>query len=728
MERVADRQLSHPSAHPTTDWTQGAGYTGIMALAGISGDPKYRDAMQTMGETNHWQLGPKPYHADDHIVGQTYADLYLLRRDPAMIAPMRESFDFVFNYPSPASSLDFKSPHALDLWSWCDALYMAPPAWIALYQATGDTRYKDYAITNWWRTYDYLYDKEEHLFFRDSSYFDKKEANGKKVFWGRGNGWVMGALVHMLQRLPAGTPEYDATRARFQKLYLEMAPKILSCQQPDGLWRASLLDPASYSLKETSGSAFYTYALAWGVNQGLLDRATYEPAIRKAWTALVDCVDPDGKLTHVQPIGADPKNFASDATEIYGVGAFLLAGSELYRMALLEATHPMVVKVSNPSSLWRESQTVSLDLAGEHVVMEGNSSRILDSQSYNSEMVPEPGSPKFLFQTDLAPGEKRSFMIFDKKDLPTTPQPIIKTSARFVPERLDDFAWESDRIAHRIYGQALMTSKEGTVSSGVDVWIKKPRQLTIDILYKSGHYHEDNGLYLDDYRVGKSRGCGGLGIWDGKQLLVSKNYRNWKLITTGPIRSEFEVTYDPWDAGNGRMVSETKRLSIDAGSWFTEATSTFSSTNDSPLMIGVGLAERTCGPNGTQLIGTNKKEGWMTYWQPEDKPKGATGAAILLPKGRVSEFTVDQKEMPEAKLHEVTQFPVQEGTPALRSLLAITQVEVGKPFTYLLGACWDRSGDFTNNLQWDAYTAHVAQLRDHPIKISIEKPAATKNP
>ena len=155
-------------------------------------------------------------------------------------------------------------------------------------------------MTNWWRTTDYLYDKDEHLFFRDSTYFNKTEANGKKVFWGRGNGWVMGGLVRVLQYLPMNHPD----RPRFEQLFKDMAAKILTCQQPDGLWRASLLDPDSYPLKETSGSGFFTYALAWGVNQGLLDRAKFEPAVRKAWAALVGCVDADGKLTHVQPVGS----------------------------------------------------------------------------------------------------------------------------------------------------------------------------------------------------------------------------------------------------------------------------------------------------------------------------------------------------------------------------------------------------------------------------------------
>jgi rhamnogalacturonyl hydrolase YesR len=138
----------------------------------------------------------------------------------------------------------------------------------------------------------------------------------------------MGCLVRVLQYLPANHPD----RPKFVQQFREMAERLLTCQQVDGMWRASLLDPESYPLREASGSAFFAYAFAWGVNQGLLESARFEPAIQRAWAALVDCVDSEGKLTHVQPIGSDPKHFDSNATEAYGIGAFLLAGSEIYRM------------------------------------------------------------------------------------------------------------------------------------------------------------------------------------------------------------------------------------------------------------------------------------------------------------------------------------------------------------------------------------------------------------
>ena len=328
MERVADWQLANPGKHRLTDWTQGALFAGMMALDQTSSSPRFRAAMVRIGETNQWELGPRNDHADDHAVGQTYVELWQRAKDAKMIAPLRARFDAILANPRDVPSLEFKQKGIGDLWSWCDALFMAPPAWIRLWAATGDQRYLDFAVTNGWRTSAYLYDPTEHRYYRDSTYFTQREANGAKVFWSRGNGWVMGGLVRVLQYLPQDHP----SRGRFETQFKEMAAKVLTCQQPDGLWRASLLDPASFPLQETSGSGFYTYALAWGINTGLLDRATYAPAVRQAWSALVGCVASDGKLTHVQPIGADPKKFPADATEVYGVGAFLLAGSEVYRL------------------------------------------------------------------------------------------------------------------------------------------------------------------------------------------------------------------------------------------------------------------------------------------------------------------------------------------------------------------------------------------------------------
>jgi unsaturated rhamnogalacturonyl hydrolase len=331
MKRVADWQLVNPSASSnryTEDrWTWAAFYTGLMAWSRLTDDPKYHDAMLAMGKRFAWKPADRIYHADDHCVSQTYLELYFQHRDPAMLAPTKERFDYVLAHPS-TNNLQFNIKGALDRWSWCDALFMSPPALARLYAATGDTRYLDYMNREWWITTDYLYDREEHLYFRDSNFFARREANGRKIFWSRGNGWVLAGLARVLEFLPPQHPD----RPRFEQLFREMANKILTCQQADGLWRASLLDPQSYPLKETSGSGFFVFGFAWGVNHGLLDRAKFEPAIRKGWQALTDCITPEGKLTHVQPVGADPKKFASDSSDVFGVGAFLLAGSEVHRL------------------------------------------------------------------------------------------------------------------------------------------------------------------------------------------------------------------------------------------------------------------------------------------------------------------------------------------------------------------------------------------------------------
>jgi hypothetical protein len=501
-----------------------------------------------------------------------------------------------------------------------------------------------------------------------------------------------------------------------------MSGKVLACQQSDGLWRASLLDPASYPLKEASGSGFFTYALAWGVNQGVLERARFEPAVRRAWTALAGCVGTDGRLEHVQPIGADPKAFAEDSTEVYGVGAFLLAGSEVYRLGVLTQETPggpqtrsLTVTVTNPATFYREQETVELDprklgLGGEPAVMDGASSRVLASQAYAS----EPGQPtdKLLFQVDIGPRETRSFRVIPRSALAAVPRPLVKTYARKVAERFNDFAWESDRIAHRMYQQALIPA-EGTVSSGIDVWTKRTRALIVDEWYARRNYHEDDGDGLDDYHVSRSRGCGGLGIWSGGKLHVSSNYSDARIITTGPIRSEFELTYDAWEAG-GHRVSERKRISIDAGYNFSRAESTFESGDKTDLQVGVGIAVRA-GDDG--IVSRDKDSGWMTYWQAPDRDRGSIGCAVVLTRGSVREFVTDRESVPAVPPAK-QRTPDSEGLPPVANLLAITQVDPGKPLVYFLGAGWSRSGDFPDEASWVRYVRRFTQRRDAPLVIA----------
>jgi len=328
MTAAADWQLAHPSTHATYDWTVAAFYTGMMAFTKLAESPKYYDAMKAMGEGNQWRPGLRPAHADDYAVIATYAKIFQREKDRKIIAPSLGLFDFLVTLPFNEPLTWGNGIETREL-AWCDALFMGPPSLAAVTTATGDRKYLDLANRLWWKTTDYLYDKEEHLYFRDSRFFEQREPNGRKIFWSRGNGWVFAGTARMLEELPADYPD----RARYVALFREMAEKVAAVQGQDGYWRSSLLDPGSRPNPETSGTGFFVYGLAWGINHGLLDRARYEPTVTRGWSALVKAMHPDGMLGWVQRIGDQPGATTAETTEVYGVGALLLAGSELYALA-----------------------------------------------------------------------------------------------------------------------------------------------------------------------------------------------------------------------------------------------------------------------------------------------------------------------------------------------------------------------------------------------------------
>lgn len=337
MGRVADWQMANPptgNEHDAVSWTNATLYMGMLDWAELKekedGDTHYYKWLKEIGRKNFWQVGKYMYHADFIAVSQAYIDMYKKYGDRNMLLPTIARTEFVINHPSDSNlELDYRNMATLERWSWCDALFMAPPVYAKMYMLTKDKRYIDFLNREYKATYDYLYDKEERLFYRDRRYFEKREANGKKVFWGRGNGWVLGGLVEILQELP----RVNMYRGFYEQLFIELACRMAELQGKDGYWHASLLDPDSYPSPETSATGFVVYALAYGVNEGILDKEKMMPVIKKGWKALVDAVEKNGKLGYVQPIGADPRKVTRDMTEVYGVGAFLLAGNQLYRMA-----------------------------------------------------------------------------------------------------------------------------------------------------------------------------------------------------------------------------------------------------------------------------------------------------------------------------------------------------------------------------------------------------------
>lgn len=336
MRRVADWQIAHynKAVYGDLNWVNATFYLGLVHWAAIAeqtdNDDSYYKWLLRLGNRNYWQVDQRMYHADDICISQMYLYMYEKYKKKNMLIPTQARAGWVIdNPPSGSFKLNYGDASTLEHWTWCDALFMAPPVYTKLYNITGDKKFIRFMDKEYKATYDFLFDKEENLFYRDHRYFTMKEANGAKVFWGRGNGWVLGGLVEMLRELPAKSKYRPFYQDLFQKLCRRIAP----LQNKDGFWHASLLDPASYPSPETSCSGFFVYALAYGINEGLLPKDEFLPVVEKGWQALVSAVGEDGKLGYVQPIGADPKKVTPDMTEVYGPGAFLLAGTEVYRMA-----------------------------------------------------------------------------------------------------------------------------------------------------------------------------------------------------------------------------------------------------------------------------------------------------------------------------------------------------------------------------------------------------------
>ncbi len=338
-----NQQTDHIEKYTLTNWQFSSYYIGVMKAFKTIGNKNYQDFLCKVGENHKWETLPDMYHADKIAIGQIYIDLYKQKGGEELIKNIKWVLDANLLRNKPLPDVRYKdNPYKHEWWSWCDALFMAPPTFAKMYQITKEEKYLDYAIDYWLVTTDYLWDKKESLIYRDDRYFGKKTKSGKKIFWSRGNGWVIGGLVHMLEIIPKNHPKRYLLVDQFQK----MSHRLLDLQErtSDGLWRSNLLDPGVFSylnrkgdkfiqtadidIPENSGSAFFCYGFLWGVNNDLLDPNLFQKPMIKAWEELSKHVNKHGRLGYVQPVGKDPKPYNSDSWHEFGTGAFLLAASE----------------------------------------------------------------------------------------------------------------------------------------------------------------------------------------------------------------------------------------------------------------------------------------------------------------------------------------------------------------------------------------------------------------
>ncbi|MBW8684334.1 glycoside hydrolase family 88/105 protein [Chitinophaga rhizophila] len=328
----AGKQIVLHKTWPSNIWTRAVYYEGLMALHQIDPQKEYYDYAIQWGEKHKWGLrgGITTRNADNQACGQTYIDLYLIdkKKHEHRIHDIKASIDSMMK------------TEKVDDWNWIDAIQMAMPVMAQLGKLYNDTAYfrrmyEMYAYSKFQHGTEGLYNAKESLWWRDKDFVPPyKEPNGANCYWSRGNGWVLAALVRTMDLLPEKSPYYKI----FLQDFKDMSAAILKIQRPDGFWNASLHDPSNYGGKELTGTSLFVYGMAWGVRKGYLDKKTYQPAITKAWNALAkECVHENGMLGYVQSTGKQPSDgqpVSYDKIpdfEDFGLGCFLLAGSEIYK-------------------------------------------------------------------------------------------------------------------------------------------------------------------------------------------------------------------------------------------------------------------------------------------------------------------------------------------------------------------------------------------------------------
>lgn len=358
-----------------------------------------------------------------------------------------------------------------------------------------------------------------------------------------------------------------------------------------------------------------------------------------------------------------------------------------------------VVTVKNTLDIARPSETVVLtgtairkampveDLRTVHVTDDASGREIV---AQPIDLNDDGAFDEVIFQADFDPGAVRTFTLsVGARQLYTKDQ--FKAYGRFVRERRDDFAWENDRVAHRMYGKALETwAQEPLTSSAVDVWFKRTRRLVINDWYMVDDYHRDLGEGADLYSAGRSRGCGGNGIWDAGKLYTSVNFIDSKVLANGPIRVMFELTYPAFGAAGAR-VTETKRITLDAGHNLNRFESRYAGSPAGPEMQAAGIKNAP----GSD-VARDKARGLIRTWEPVKADGSRFGCAVIVDPARLTEFA-----------------------DADGNVLAVTTMPEGGDVTYYAGSGWNRSGDFATVEDWDRYLIQAVRRIRSPLTISI---------
>ncbi len=669
LDYVAAAQIADMSRRPlplatggaldsiASNWVAATFYVGAARLARVSPRPATLRFLTATAEHYNYAVrgarsGVTMLNADDVAIGDLYEELYARRRQEGTLLPLRQRLDYMVPHLARTQETEVL------IWWWCDALFMAPPVLARMSALTGDPKYLLAMDKEWRRTAARLWDPEQRLFLRDARFLGR---SGKtRVFWSRGNGWVLAGLARTIEAMPADF----AGRAYYTDIFVKLATRTAELQQADGLWRASLLDPAAYPEAETSGSALLLYGLGWGVNHGLLPRAAFLPKVTRGWAALNRQILPSGLLGAVQKTGDQPVATQPGDVGLYGTGAYLLAGIEVAGLAdrprALPEPQPArdtaaIVAATTPQPPAPATVVGAAELRRRAVEMQAVRALAYDPDTLGRPSTVEPLTP------------------------PTGDDARPRAIAHFAPERLDDILWENDKVALRIYGPSLQ-AKEPPSGSGIDIWAKRVRWPFMQRQLKFPNYHVDRGEGLDFYDVGGSRGAGALGIWHADKLWTSRNWASHRILATGGDTARFEVDYAPWPVDLVRRVSERRSFALPMGSHFTRMVSTLTSDTAEPLVVGIGIAKK----RGGQRVVRDAKAGRLTVHEAVDPAHGAMSITVAADPAQVRGFAEDAD-----------------------NYLLLLAVTPGRPFAYYTGYGWDRGLDIATAADWDALVART---------------------
>ena len=713
VQKVNDAYQATHSPEVRAFWDDAAYFTGNMEAYRLTGNARYLEYSDKWARHNKWsgatekdqskwlykQYGESMQHVqfgDWQICFQTYLDMYRMNPDAYKIARAIEVMDYQVKNS------------ATDYWWWADALYMVMPVYTKLYKVTGNTQYLDQLYANYKYADDLMWDKESHLYFRDGKYIypAHKTDLGKKDFWARGDGWVLAGLAKVLADMPADYKHRPFFVERFQQL----AEAVAACQQKEGYWTRSILDPEQAVGPETSGTAFFTYGLLWGMNHGLLDKAKYQPVTDLAWKYLTTvALQADGSVGYVQPIGEKAikgQQLTAKNTANFGTGAMLLAACEKVRFddascaPAADAT-PITVTVSNPSGMQRQ-EVVELDAASvfQRLGISGGRQFVVKNALGFEAPYQLTYDGKLLIEACVAPKGQATYTITKGE-----PSVFVNTCyGRMYPERVDDIAWENDRGAYRCYGPALQRSGEDAF--GNDVWVKNTPDLVVESRYYNElvnklSYHVDRGHGLDCYKVGPTLGCGTPALINGDNIVFPYCWKEYELLDNGPLRFTVRLKYNPSKYGNDQNVVETRILSIDKGSNFNKMTVWYDGLT-APADVASGVVIHT---EDTESVVLGKN--YVQYADPTDNPKGQNFqiyVAAIFPEG------VDQTRK------VMYQNPVRGN--AGHALGIKKGIKAGEKFTYYFGSSWSK---------YDCRTQKEWQQRIDNFQASLEQKLEVKN-